>query len=374
MVAVEQIEKDVDPVVRIRDVNYAFGEGENKKQILFNIDIDLMPGEIIIMTGPSGSGKTTLLTIIGALRTLQEGSAQVMNTELSGLDSKALVDIRKKIGFIFQAHNLFDPLTAHQNVRMSMELHDYSQEERDKLATKVLKQVGLEERIFHKPSELSGEQRQRVAVARAIVNRPKLILADEPTAALDKKSGRDVVNLFRQLTREENCTILMVTHDSRILDVADRIVNMIDGRIASDISVQLSIEICDFLMKCPIISDNPPDILTEISQKMQMETHPAGTTIFREGDTGNKFYVIRSGKVDILIGEGEEEKYIRTLESGDFFGEIALLEEKPRTASIVTREDAEFYTLSKQDFLDATTRSESLHQQLLNAFFKRGYQ
>lgn len=223
--------------VQVRNLNFFFGSGELRKQVLFDINLDLPRGQIVIMTGPSGSGKTTLLTLIGALRSIQAGSLQVLQQELRGLSSSRLVGIRRNIGFIFQAHNLFESLTASQNVEMAVELVGNLHRKRE-LAKAILADVGLAERVHYKPGSLSGGQKQRVAIARALVNQPQLILADEPTAALDKKSGRDVVTLMQKLAKEENRTILMVTHDNRILDVADRIINLVDGRLESDENLQ----------------------------------------------------------------------------------------------------------------------------------------
>ena len=225
-----------EPSVQIRNLNFHYGEGDLFKQVLFDINLDIYPGQIVILTGPSGSGKTTLLTLLGALRTVQDGSLQVLGQELRNLGAKKLVQIRKNIGFIFQAHNLFYSLTARQNVMMSTDLYpkDISAVAPPHRAADILTKLGLGERIDYKPHALSGGQKQRVAIARALVNHPRLILADEPTAALDKKSGRDVVTLMQKMAKEENITILMVTHDNRILDVADRIINLVDGNLESD--------------------------------------------------------------------------------------------------------------------------------------------
>jgi putative ABC transport system ATP-binding protein len=219
--------------VKIRNLNYFYGQGELRKQVLFDINLDLPKGQIVIMTGPSGSGKTTLLSLIGALRTVQEGSLNVLGQEVVGLNTADLVKFRRNIGFIFQAHNLFESLTACQNVEMAIELWHTRPEKRQR-AIEILTQVGLANRIDYKPKSLSGGQNQRVAIARALVNQPALILADEPTAALDKQSGREVVLLMQKLAREQGRTILMVTHDNRILDVVDRIISMVDGRLESD--------------------------------------------------------------------------------------------------------------------------------------------
>jgi len=202
--------------------------------VLFGINLEICPGEIVIMTGPSGSGKTTLLTLMGGLRSAQEGSLKILGQEMQGADKQQLIQVRQQIGYIFQAHNLLTFLTAKQNVRMSLELHeDFLDQDMDAIATHILQEVGLGNRVDYYADSLSGGQKQRVAIARALVSRPKIVLADEPTAALDKKSGRDVVEMMQRLAKEQNCTILLVTHDNRILDIADRIVYMEDGRLAN---------------------------------------------------------------------------------------------------------------------------------------------
>lgn len=222
-------------VVTIDGLNHAFGKGELRKPVLFDIDLDIYAGEIVIMTGPSGSGKTTLLTLIGGLRSVQSGSIKILGQELYGANKNELVKVRNQIGFIFQSHNLLSCLTVEQNVRMSLRLHeDISFEKRNIMTSEILEAVGLKERVNFYSDNLSGGQRQRVAIARALVSQPPLVLADEPTAALDSKSGRNVVEIMQQLAKERGSTILLVTHDNRILDIADRIVHMEDGRLAKD--------------------------------------------------------------------------------------------------------------------------------------------
>ena len=224
-----------DCVVNIQKLNHFFGEGKLKKQILFDIDLVLNSGEVIILKGPSGSGKTTLLTLMGGLRSPQSGSLKVFGEELVGAKKNKLVQTRRNIGYIFQSHNLLASLTAKQNVQMSLELHEgINSKEVESRAIALLSSVGLGEHIDYHPQNLSGGQKQRVAIARALVSHPRIVLADEPTAALDSKSGRDVVELMQQLAREQGCTILIVTHDNRILDVADRIIELEDGRITLD--------------------------------------------------------------------------------------------------------------------------------------------
>jgi putative ABC transport system ATP-binding protein len=220
------------PIISVQNLNHYFGKGDLRKQVLFDINLDILPGEIVIMTGPSGSGKTTLLTLMGGLRSAQEGSLKILGQEICGASKQQLTQIRCNIGYIFQAHNLMSFLTARENVRMSLELHEeYLNSDMDAKAIAMLEAVGLGHRANYYPENLSGGQKQRVAIARALICHPKIVLADEPTAALDKKSGRDVVEIMQKLAKEQDCTILLVTHDNRILDIADRIIYMEDGRL-----------------------------------------------------------------------------------------------------------------------------------------------
>lgn len=215
-------------------VSHWYGEGALRKQVLFDVTAEIRAGEIVILTGPSGSGKTTFLTLVGGLRTTRAGSLRVLTHELNGADERTLTKVRKNIGYIFQSHNLIDALTARQNVEMALQLHDeVSDDERRRRADEMLDRVGLKEHVFKHPNQLSGGERQRVAIARALVAGPRIVLADEPTGALDRETGREVVELIQQLAREEGVTVLLVTHDSRILDAADRILSLEDGRLSS---------------------------------------------------------------------------------------------------------------------------------------------
>lgn len=225
----------MEPVVDIRNLNHAYGKKSLRKQVLFNIDLSIDRGEIVILTGPSGSGKTTLLSLIGGLRSVQAGSLITLGKELKGASEKQLVRVRRNIGYIFQGHNLLPFMTARQNVQMSVELHENSSDRQARAkAEAILKAVGLGDRANYYPQNLSGGQKQRVAIARALVSYPQLILADEPTASLDSKTGREIVDLMHGLAKEEGAAILMVTHDHRILDLADRILEMEDGSLLGE--------------------------------------------------------------------------------------------------------------------------------------------
>ncbi len=219
-------------IIDVHNLDFSFGSGELTQPVLKNVTISINKGEVVLMTGPSGSGKTTFLTIIGGLRQASNGSVKVLDQQLINSTEQAKVKVRQQTGYIFQQHNLLKPLTALQNVCMSLEMHNYMTErERLTQAADMLKAVGLGDRLNYKPEQLSGGQRQRVSIARALVGKPRIILADEPTASLDKQSGQDAVGILKQLAKELGTTILLVTHDYRILDIADRVVELEDGMI-----------------------------------------------------------------------------------------------------------------------------------------------
>lgn len=359
------------PTVDVQGVNHFYGEGENRKQVIFDNRLTIYPGEIVIMTGPSGSGKTTLLTLIGALRSLQSGSLKILGQELAGLSTGEQVRVRRNIGFIFQAHNLFDALTAYQNVRLTTELHDYTPEQRHELPVRMLTELGLAERMGYKPANLSGGQRQRVAIGRALVNQPKLVLADEPTAALDKDTGRHVVTLLQRMAKTQGSAIMIVTHDNRILDVADRIVNMVDGYIVSNIEVAENIAICKFLQKCSVFEGAAATLLSDIAGKMKREVHEPGATIIRQGDLGDKFYLIRNGTVEVSRHtDGRSDTLVR-LSQGAFFGELALLRDERRAATVTAIDRVEVLTLSKEIFLEVRKNLGTFEEQLRKATFGR---
>ena len=218
--------------VVVDNLSHAFGQGEMRRAVLQNISFSIEPGEVVLLTGPSGCGKTTLLTLIGALRTVQQGEVSVLGESLHGAGRRRRQQVRRRIGMIFQGHNLLRCLTAEQNVQMGADLlPDLSYRARRDEARQWLRAVGLEDHMANVPHDLSGGQKQRVAIARALAANPRLLLADEPTAALDSRTGREVVELLRRLAREQSCAVLMVTHDPRIVDVADRLLQMEDGRL-----------------------------------------------------------------------------------------------------------------------------------------------
>jgi putative ABC transport system ATP-binding protein len=222
-----------ESTVAIRSLDHFLGHNQLRRQVLFDINLEINPQEIVILTGPSGAGKTTLLTLIGGLRSVQKGSLRLLDRELRGASNQQLVKIRRDIGYIFQSHNLLGFLTARQNVQMALEANGhYSDADAKSKSEAILQAVGLGRHLNHHPAELSGGQKQRVAIARALVRHPRLILADEPTASLDSQTGREIIEIMSRLSKEHGCSILMVTHDNRILDIADRLIRIEDGRLA----------------------------------------------------------------------------------------------------------------------------------------------
>jgi putative ABC transport system ATP-binding protein len=224
-----------DPaLVELRGLSHAVGRGDLRRSILRNVDATIATGEIVIVTGPSGSGKTTLLTLIGALRSAQEGSLRVFGEQLLGSPTTTLERVRQQIGFVFQSHNLMDALTAVENVELGLRVSgSRTWRELRSEATQMLEAVGLGAHLHKRSEQLSGGQRQRVAIARALAAQPRLVLADEPTASLDRDSGREVIERMQALARGRGTAILLVTHDSRILDVADRILHLEDGTLST---------------------------------------------------------------------------------------------------------------------------------------------
>ena len=412
------------PVLRIRGVNHFFGTGDTRTQVLFDNTLEVMPGELVIMSGPSGSGKTTILTLIGGLRTLQEGEIEVWDAErasyrtLYGVPEPELVNVRRLIGFIFQRHNLFDSLTAMQNIRMAQRLKesgvDPDQDARELLTFLLLGETDLsgrpqKSRFDYKPAALSGGQRQRVAIARALVNRPKLVLADEPTAALDANTGLAVVTLVQELARErteaelrervrppeaagENgrlaewqipllkrfatehgTTSLIVTHDSRIMNLADRIVHMERGRIESNVVVAERLFVREGLRQSPAFAAILPEEQEKIADALLIGVHPndvarpdqlaarpgcvevyePGQAIIREGDPvdeHSKFYLIRRGTVEVMRdAEGTTQK-LTEMGPGRYFGEVAFLLNQPRNATVRALTHTEVYTVDRATF------------------------
>jgi putative ABC transport system ATP-binding protein len=219
-------------VISVRNVSKTYEEGASKVPALQSVNLDVFPGEVMLLMGPSGSGKTTLLSIMGCILRASSGSVRVAGIETSGLTEKQLPQIRLgHIGFIFQGFNLFPTLTVGENVELALDLKGLRGSKARQEAGQLLSLVGLGQKYDTFPSDLSGGQKQRVAVARALAGSPSVILADEPTAALDGHTGRSVMQTMHDLAHKHGRAVVVVTHDSRVLEFGDRIVHMEDGRI-----------------------------------------------------------------------------------------------------------------------------------------------
>jgi putative ABC transport system ATP-binding protein len=388
-----QLPPEGQPLLRVSFVNHFFGVGETRTQVLFENNLAVQPGELVIISGPSGCGKTTLLTLVGGLRTLQEGNIEIWDSageayfSLAGMGEEERARVRLMIGFIFQRHNLFESLTAFQNVRMAQQLRPMASDA-DAQAVELLGRLGLAERIGYKPQHLSGGQRQRVAVARALINQPKLILADEPTAALDERSGEAVIQLLRQLAREEGCTSLIVTHDPRIMNAADRIVDMERGRIVNNIVVSERLFLYHSLRKCVLFAALLPQEQFRIADRIAIgvdpnihlpaetpyrcpwfKNYPPGSVIVRQGDRGDEFFLIRRGKVLVTKEEGGSgSRDVIQLGQGDFFGDRALLRDEPRNATVRALDTVETYTIGRELFQEARTVSIPFIDRILQVY------
>jgi putative ABC transport system ATP-binding protein len=355
------------PVVAVEGLNHYYGEGQARNQVLFNNRIEIPAGQLVVMTGPSGAGKTTLLTLIGALRSPQEGRIEVLGRDFSRLGGTELVEVRRDIGFIFQMHNLFEALSAYENVKMAAQLGDTPAAEMRKRGCEILERLGLDHRIDHKPRHLSGGERQRVAIGRALVNHPRLVLADEPTAALDKESTMNVISLLKQQTVEHGSAVMMVTHDHRIIDSADRLVHMVDGRIMSDVVLHDALRICEFLRPIDLFKTLTPRQLTDVAEHMTKRHYTADEMIIREGEPGEEFFLVSEGEVDVIRADHE----VARLGPGDFFGEVALISGEPRNATVVAMSEVDTYVLGKTDFESALATSQTFRDQLYRVYFMR---
>ena len=355
------------PALRAEAVSFAYGDGPSRNRVLFDVSIEVPPGQLAVLTGPSGSGKTTLLTLLGGLRTVQGGRIEVLGRSIAGLSASELVPVRRDIGFIFQMHNLFDSLTATENVLMALELSRRPSREIRDAARDMLTRLGLGARLDAKPRQLSGGQRQRVAIARALANTPRLVLADEPTAALDKESTRNVVALFKQMTVENGSAVLMVTHDHRIIELADRLIHMVDGHIASDVMLDSELRVAEFLKGVePFSALNPAD-LSRIAETATLRHFEPGEVIIREGEIGDEMFLISEGEVEVVRQDHE----VARLGPAEFFGEAALLSGQPRNATVIATEPVDVYVVEKEELDVALQHSTKFRQQLRRFFLRR---
>lgn len=222
-------------VIETHNLKKVYNKDKVPVHALNDVSLTIKKGEFTAIVGPSGCGKTTLLNMIGGLDSPSDGKVKVADVEIGNLKESELTDFRlKNIGFVFQSYNLIPVLTAKENVEFIMLLQKVNKEKRMERVNELLSKMGMEETLNRKPSELSGGQQQRVAVARALASKPKVILADEPTANLDSKSTESLLDIMAKLNSEEHVTFVFSTHDQRVIDKAKRIVRLVDGKIVSD--------------------------------------------------------------------------------------------------------------------------------------------
>jgi len=221
--------------VSVRDLTYRYSGEQSDLPVLNSVSLDISVGELVILTGASGSGKTTLLTLLGGLRTGATGLLEVFGKNITLGCTNELLDLRKQVGFIFQSHNLLPYLTAAENIRVGLEIHDHWRQigldAIESRCAELLDLLELSARSRFKPKDLSLGQKQRISIARAIANDPRLILADEPTASLDKDSAKVAIKILRQRADSQQCAVIVVTHDNKILDFADRIIHLENGSV-----------------------------------------------------------------------------------------------------------------------------------------------
>jgi putative ABC transport system ATP-binding protein len=227
--------KTNNTVIRASGVAKIYSEGATEMRALSDVDLEIRAGELTLLMGPSGSGKTTLLSILGCILRASSGSLKVLGESVESLAEKELPRIRREaIGFVFQGFNLFPALTTVENVALALDVRGVGRAQAESRAIELIREVGLAGKSDSYPADLSGGQKQRVAIARALAGDPPIVLADEPTAALDSTSGKNVIELLQRLAHEHGRAVVMVTHDPRVLSYGDRIIHLEDGRIASE--------------------------------------------------------------------------------------------------------------------------------------------
>ena len=293
------------------------------------------------------------------MRSVQEGSLKIFGQQLSGINEDRQIKLRRRIGYVFQHFNLLDFMTVQQNVQIPLELQEnFSLEQAVRQSESILHEVGLGKKLNAYPRELSGGQKQRVAIARALVHKPQLVLADEPTAALDSKTGKEVIELIQHLAKQQGSAVLMVTHDRRILDFSDRIIRMEDGHLGEAYGEEISLVL-------PTLMDEE---LSQIVSELEIRTYAPNATIIHQGDIAKEFYMILEGMVEVIQeNPASEPKFLAKLGKKEYFGEIGLLTGKKRTATVrVTAEShAKVMVVKRETFLKMISESE-LTQAIIN--------
>ena len=347
-------------------LTHTYTTGRVKTKVLHGIDLSIRSGSNVFLTGYSGSGKTTLISLIGCLRSVQSGSLQLLGQELKNARQAKLRKMRCRVGYVFQHFNLLDFMTIRQNVYQSLRLQtDYSPRAAQRRTEEMLDLVGLGDRFKAYPSELSGGEKQRVAIARALVHRPNLVLADEPTAALDTVTGREIMELFQQLVKQQNSAAIIVTHNLRILDRADEILHMIDGRLGVGAAEQLSLAL-------PTLTDDQQE---QIAAAAELRSYQPQEVIIHEGDEAHEFFILVRGELEVLrrLPDGGEGQVTCLSKRGTYFGEIALQEKRCRTATVrvMGTVPADVLVISHEAFEQMMAGSQLTRAVIKNEIFYR---
>jgi putative ABC transport system ATP-binding protein len=354
-----------DKLVVIKGLNHTYPEGDGIRRVLYDINLTIQAGCIVFITGESGSGKTTLLSLIGCLRSLQEGSIKIFGQELSGANQRQLLSLRQNIGYVFQHFNLLEFLTARENVQTSLEIQpNFSPIQVREKSEWMLEQVGLGNKINAYPSELSGGQKQRVAIARALVHKPKLLLADEPTAALDSTTGREIIELITRLAKQQESAAIIVTHNRRLLPAADQVIHVENGKLTAAIADELSLSL-------PTLTDYQLDQITPF---INVVNYDALQTIVAEDEPANEFFIILDGSVEVIKFDLDQTpQIIAQLNQHDYFGEVGLLTGGRRTATVrvSAKGQAKILVLDRTTFANLIGNSETTKSFLINQAHQR---
>ena len=356
-----------EPLVKASGLKHSYQVGRVLTEVLHGIDLTILNGKSVFLVGQSGSGKTTLISLIGCLRSVQDGSLKVLGEELRDAGEAKLRKMRRRIGYVFQHFNLLDFMTIRQNVQQSLKLqNNYSVKEARFLSEEMLERVGLGDRVNAYPPQLSGGQKQRVAIARSLVHRPRLVLADEPTAALDSVTGREIIEIFQKLAREQNSAAMIVTHNTRILNNADEIFQMEDGHLGVATREQLSLSL-------PTLIDRELD---EIAGHTDHQVYPPGDVIIRQGDTATAFFILIKGEVEIVHTrqDGKEEHLNTLCKRGDYFGEIGLLQEnalRTATVRVAGSQNTEVLTIGRDVFLKMVSDNKMTRAIIMDDMIQR---
>jgi putative ABC transport system ATP-binding protein len=309
-----------DPAVRVDALTMEFSSGSYVVRPLDGLTFDAGDGELVVLLGPSGSGKTTLLSCLAGLLTPTRGSIRFRDIEVTSLAGQALSDYRRHtVGVVFQAFNLIPSLSALGNVAAPMRLAGTGRAQAKARATELLEQVGLAERLAHRPGKMSGGQQQRVAIARALVHDPPLVIADEPTAHLDHIQVEGILRLIRDIAAAGR-TVIVATHDDRVSQLADRVVELAPTQLASD-------------------------------EAVGRRRAAAGEIVFEQGDRGHLVYLVETGRVEIFRRRSDGgEELLAHIGPGNYFGELGPMLNLPRSASARAERDTELEALTIRDF------------------------